>query len=59
MVAGSVGTGDYGAVTLLCGRAASYGSIIVWKFQEAELFGFQGAVLVSGKSIPAFFPLWE
>ena len=28
---------------LLCGRAASYGSIIVWKFQEVELFGFQGA----------------
>ena len=27
---------------LLHGRAASYGSIIVWKFQEAELFGFQG-----------------
>ena len=44
---------------LLCGRAASYGSVIVWKYQEAELFGFQGAALVSGKSIPKVFPFRE
>ena len=40
---------------LLCGRAASYGSIIVWKYQKAELFGFQGADWSLVKAYQKFF----
>ena len=40
---------------LLHGRAASYGSVIIWKYQEAELFGFQGAALSLVKAYQKFF----
>ena len=40
---------------LLHGRAASYGSIIVWQFQEVELFNFQGTAWPLVKAYQKFF----